>query len=971
MMVTFVSQCEKNALKKTRRVLDAFANRIGDNAWQTLITEEGLQTVKKMLGQTASRHTAVSCHWIRSRSRIQLLWVVGNNNKFNNEGYVPVNSTEVIETKADENPAMVESPIANTQNQSLEQHLFAVGWLASHLLSQVIPHDNLCRAAFIAGCLHDLGKLDPQFQTWIKKQINSKLEAEIPDDGVHIEKGKFSWDKHARHNEISCLLWKLLCEENNFDVANHYLNNYIEHAIFWHHTQPMRKEELNKFGEIQRKLAAAIERNFKPFYQSVINTLESVNKLAAAYEPSMSLFSKSLTLMEKDSNYLNRLDIPEYKSYLANESLSEYKTDIQSNANANVIRSALIAADRLISGLSKTELNQAICEQRLHLLVEPLLQKQSDLIINIQQCLTRFNDEYGIDDERNQAQSKAAHELADIKDIAVLHGPAGVGKTKIALEWAVLTGAKKIIWVCPRVQVCQGLYAELRNEYLPNVSIEICTGEFKSISQGGIEIETPEGASFSGDVVLTTIDQVLNATLTHSKATALIDLLNSHVVFDEFHEYIQQPAFNLLFAELVECKKLQNISNALLVSATPNYAYIEGVLDIHGGDVVIIRSFNKSRYNIVFETFNDGTSPSEHPLYCQQPPNSIVITNTAYASQLSYIKNQRYENAILFHSRFKTSDKKSLFESIYSSFKRRGTHQYDILRSGPIVQASLNITCRNMVSEFTSAENWLQRLGRLDRFGEHPEINTYITALPENVALGKGESSCTRFLSSQYSLQNAKSWYQYLKDNLSPSNDVTLSKLYGLYCKFYQSEYRDRLEQELVNALKNSIKVIVSRVHKPLSAGSPNKSDKKFIKRRSLRGDSRFVQMACLRIENDGSYSHLNQYACDNEDVFTTSLEEITGRDESSEKNLLAFMHQKHHKICSAKTETTHKQVYKAWLLKDMALDSGQPIYLSYIENDLSLTNDSEHPHAIYYAIGKNQPIGAISISLLNNTIKP
>ncbi len=47
MMVTFVSQCEKNALKKTRRVLDAFANRIGDNTWQTLITEEGLLTVKK------------------------------------------------------------------------------------------------------------------------------------------------------------------------------------------------------------------------------------------------------------------------------------------------------------------------------------------------------------------------------------------------------------------------------------------------------------------------------------------------------------------------------------------------------------------------------------------------------------------------------------------------------------------------------------------------------------------------------------------------------------------------------------------------------------------------------------------------------------------------------------------------------------------------------------------------------------
>jgi len=42
MMVIFVSECEKKALKRTRRVLDAFANRIGRNTWQTVITQEGL-----------------------------------------------------------------------------------------------------------------------------------------------------------------------------------------------------------------------------------------------------------------------------------------------------------------------------------------------------------------------------------------------------------------------------------------------------------------------------------------------------------------------------------------------------------------------------------------------------------------------------------------------------------------------------------------------------------------------------------------------------------------------------------------------------------------------------------------------------------------------------------------------------------------------------------------------------------------
>ncbi|MDD3817932.1 MAG: hypothetical protein PHI89_07585, partial [Thiovulaceae bacterium] len=90
MMVTFVSQCEKNALKKTRRVLDSFADRIGDNTWQTIITKEGLDAVKKLLRKTASKSTAVSCHWIRSRSRSELLWVVGNRGKFNDRGIVPV-----------------------------------------------------------------------------------------------------------------------------------------------------------------------------------------------------------------------------------------------------------------------------------------------------------------------------------------------------------------------------------------------------------------------------------------------------------------------------------------------------------------------------------------------------------------------------------------------------------------------------------------------------------------------------------------------------------------------------------------------------------------------------------------------------------------------------------------------------------------------------------------------------------------
>ena len=76
MMVIFTSQSDKNALKTTRWILDAFANRIGTDTWQTIITEEGLQMVKTLLRRHATKSMSVSCRWIRSRTRSQLLWIL-------------------------------------------------------------------------------------------------------------------------------------------------------------------------------------------------------------------------------------------------------------------------------------------------------------------------------------------------------------------------------------------------------------------------------------------------------------------------------------------------------------------------------------------------------------------------------------------------------------------------------------------------------------------------------------------------------------------------------------------------------------------------------------------------------------------------------------------------------------------------------------------------------------------------------
>ncbi|MCC7092089.1 MAG: hypothetical protein IT524_09080, partial [Nitrosomonas sp.] len=143
MMVTFVSQCEKKALNRTRRVLDAFANRIGDNTWQTVITEEGLIAVKTLLRKTATKNTAVACHWIRSRSRSELVWIVGNRKRFNAEGGVPVNSTK----------------------KDLSHREWEKGWHTTEIITT---------ASAIAGLFHDLGKANDLFQDKLNQCVKEK-----------------------------------------------------------------------------------------------------------------------------------------------------------------------------------------------------------------------------------------------------------------------------------------------------------------------------------------------------------------------------------------------------------------------------------------------------------------------------------------------------------------------------------------------------------------------------------------------------------------------------------------------------------------------------------------------------------------------------------------------------------------------------------------------------------------------------
>ena len=93
MNILLISQCTKNALTETRRIIDQFAERRGERTWQTPITQAGLETLRRLLRKTARKNTAVACHWIRGKDHTELLWIVGDASQFNAQGAVPTNTT--------------------------------------------------------------------------------------------------------------------------------------------------------------------------------------------------------------------------------------------------------------------------------------------------------------------------------------------------------------------------------------------------------------------------------------------------------------------------------------------------------------------------------------------------------------------------------------------------------------------------------------------------------------------------------------------------------------------------------------------------------------------------------------------------------------------------------------------------------------------------------------------------------------
>jgi hypothetical protein len=174
-----------------------------------------------------------------------------------------------------------------------------------------------------------------------------------------------------------------------------------------------------------------------------------------------------------------------------------------------------------------------------------------------------------------------------------------------------------------------------------------------------------------------------------------------------------------------------------------------------------------------------------------------------------------------------------------------------VLCSGPIVQASLNVAGRTLHAEICTADDWLQRLGRANRFArfERTTMVTYAQTAPD----GSPTVNC-QALRQRLQEVRARAWLSFLRSKAVWDRERTLDELYALYAEFHASDAAKKAyAADFSSVLGESVQIFKSTVFDPVQYPKRVATRKKKLSSRSLRGSSIYVLPVKIDLDAAGS----------------------------------------------------------------------------------------------------------------------
>ena len=828
--------------------------------------------------------------------------------------------------------------LANSAGQPLVEHSVLVGRLAGHVVETCYREPGgalgtspllgrLATLARTAGYLHDIGKLDPPLADYLRSRHDAAdgiVDAEddddpeadppVPDDqapaaGSRPRHEEVGWLLLTTRFSRSALREHALWAERRTAPRHASALGTLEHALFWHHPRPVRtREEAARFDTAERLELALRGRDRwldDGARADLARFLADVDRLAGTR-------LSSTLLDETEVESAAATETPPFKANYAIDARitrAEYAAAVAAEAERTLVRSALVTADRIVSGLGVDELLAHVAAGTLPALDDrpPGLDA---LHREIDSTIERFARVHPTG--RTHEQRRAAAELAAVSAsgaVACLRGPAGCGKTKIALEWigrldASRAGAhRRVVVLVPRTAVGAALFDELVRTYGLASDVEYLSGATRRYHRGGSEapVETPVELEGTGHLLITTIDQLCRALLSHQRIDWMTWLADADVIVDECHELLELPGIVLLFLETLWLRR-RSRGSTLLVSATPNPHFL-AMLGVEAHDVVDVPSFNHKPYRLVVHrlpgsAYDGGYASDEHPFVSgalapasgpgpvsgSEPapgvepasglapaPGTFVVCNTAgLAQRASVVHVDAGHEVLCLHSRYTPRDRLALLDDALRTFGPGAPAPTRLLVAGPIVQASLNISTDHLHLEACHAEGFLQRIGRCNRFAasDVATIELHVCRhaadgrLGDGVLLGHlGQRARTEAFVG-YLLEwlgadaaGASSDARASDDEADLETRLTLDALYRLYDDYHASAAaREAHERDLDVLLERSHALFADAAFDPVRqrrrrSGRGRRDRAPRLAARTLRGTSYYVLPRVLDVD--------------------------------------------------------------------------------------------------------------------------
>lgn len=782
-------------------------------------------------------------------------------------------------------------------NQDLVDHCLAVGILAKEIF-KTLPlkikdneKESLSNVALISGLLHDLGKCDPSFQEYLKNKKEEDLVN--TEHGVHpVKKNKdtFTFEEATRHNELSWV-FRQLFEIESSSLKLDYKYDWVDHVIFYHHPLLVREKEKDCISDFKNTYD---EETWKEIIKNNRYFLKKLDEYYSKYTQSNISFFKELKRKENDLDYHNS-KIPSWREGI-------FRT-MEKDILKTLIRNSVILSDWTVS--SYKNLEDIIKNKEIEKILPS--QQVSFKTEGIRNYLKSFDNR----SRRTKAQENLGKEAKGLQNISI-QGPAGVGKTNAILQVISQEDrSNKIFWICPRILVCKAVFNLLKN--ISNTKIEICTSEDKEILENGTSLE---GETFSGDIVVTTIDQMLSYHNKGSKVTNSITFLNSTMVYDEFHEFIEINLAIYPFKEAVLTIAKSINSKQIFASATPNPLFLKEL-------EIPLNSFRLDPFHEAKYKFNFVVWDDENPIHdIKKRKGRLILQSPILPLVKTSLKRLiKGERSLLLHSKMKRKDSKNIFDLLMQNFGKNKKGKYDCVRSGPLCRASLDISFDDAHVDCLSFDSNIQIVGRINRWGDTSKISEVTWYLSSKT--NTSEAAYLREI-GKFDDISRKGFY-FLK-NLFENKEFTLKELYEAYFKFYEQE-------EIIDSWNKNFKKIIDSINvdslKPTTSKRVKISKETSLKNKgSFRETTHYLRMVKGELTVSGEdlvVSLSNEFTCDLDNLNledTISVSEYWVRVKSGPLLSAANVTRS-----SFRELSKHKQ-HKLSL--DSSADPRNPIYTSY-----------------------------------------